>query len=138
MKIRVVAFALLFASYAYGTEKTYDDLIHAIHMVEASGRMNPPDGDQGQAIGPFQIHRAYWQDAVVYDKSLGGTYQDCRNYQYARKIVDAYFRRYGMNYIEQRDWKALARIHNGGGPNGATNPNTLVYWEKVKKHLYKE
>ncbi len=28
----------------------------------------------------------------------------------------------------------MARIHNGG-LNGYKNPNTLGYWERVKKHL---
>ena len=28
----------------------------------------------------------------------------------------------------------IARIHNGG-PNGYKNPNTVQYWEKVKKYL---
>jgi hypothetical protein len=30
----------------------------------------------------------------------------------------------------------LARIHNGG-PRGHLNPNTIKYWNKIKKELVK-
>ena len=29
-----------------------------------------PDGDGGRAIGPYQIHRVYWQDAVGFRPEL--------------------------------------------------------------------
>lgn len=116
------------------TKAAYDQFIKALHMTEASGRMNPPDGDDGRAIGPFQIWKAYWQDAVQFDKSIGGKYEDCRNYDYARKVVDAYLRRYGRQFLAQGNWEALARIHNGG-PQGYRNPNTAKYWRKAQRFI---
>lgn len=114
---------------------TYGELVAAINQVEAGGRhANVPDGDSGLAIGPFQIHRDYWQDAVDYDQSIGGNYGDCRNYNYALKVVNAYLRRYAKKYIASENWEAVARIHNGG-PNGYKHKSTVAYWLRVKQCL---
>jgi hypothetical protein len=90
-------------------------------------------GDGGKAIGPYQIWKAYWQDAVEFDKTIGGEYKDCMNKAYAEKIVRAYWKRYAPKgaTIEQ-----LARIHNGG-PRGHLNANTIKYWNKIKKEMSK-
>jgi len=112
---------------------TVDQLLDAMYTVESSrGRILV--GDEGKAIGPYQIWKAYWQDAVEFDKTIGGEYKDCMNKAYAEKIVRAYWKRYSPKgaTIEQ-----LARIHNGGGPRGHLNPNTIKYWNKIKKELTK-
>jgi hypothetical protein len=112
---------------------TVDQLLDAMYTVESSrGRVLV--GDEGKAIGPYQIWKAYWQDAVEFDKTIGGKYEDCMNKAYAEKIVRAYWKRYAPKgaTIEQ-----LARIHNGGGPRGHLNPNTIKYWNKIKKELTK-
>lgn len=124
---------------------TWDDFFHALHMVEASGRDNPPDGDGGNAIGPFQIWEAYWTDAVEYDTTLvahGETYQSCRDINYARRVVRAYMNRY---CTERRlghppTWEMRARFHNGGcnihRRQGSDAWNaTTEYWAKLNKHL---
>lgn len=118
---------------------TYDDskLLHAIMMVESGGDPNAV-GDNGKAIGPYQIHRVYWMDAVEFDPSIGGKYSDCKNKAYAEKIVRAYWKRYAT---ERRIGRPVtdadrARIHNGG-PNGFKKAATRPYWEKVKKRLKK-
>ena len=56
-----------------------DQILAAIRFVETSDQPSPPDGDDGLAIGPFQIHPSYWLDAHASDPSLGGSYQDCRD-----------------------------------------------------------
>src|SRR5262245_43520697 len=58
-------------------------ILDAIVLVETSGQQNPPDGDGGRAIGPYQIHLEYWQDALAAEPGLGGSYQDCRRRGYA-------------------------------------------------------
>ncbi len=35
------------------------EILDAIRFVESSDRPNPPDGDDGLAIGPYQIHEVY-------------------------------------------------------------------------------
>ncbi len=107
-----------------------DRLLDAIEQVESGGRVNVV-GDNGKAIGPFQIHRVYWQDAVEHDPSIGGSYSDCRNPQYARRIVRAYMDRYAPRGASD---EVLARIHNGG-PKGHRKDATIKYWVKVRKRL---
>lgn len=103
------------------------DLLNAIRQVESGGNDNAV-GDKGKAIGPYQIHRVYWQDAVEYDKTLGGTYADCYDPTYARRVVIAYLSRYAPKNATAED---LARIHNGG-PRGHKKTATVKYWNKVK------
>lgn len=85
-------------------------VLDAIKMVESGGRENPPDGDGGRSIGPYQIMRAYHADAIAHDKTLGGTYEDCRKEPYARKVVIAYLTRYAKNATPEQ----MGRCHNSG------------------------
>jgi hypothetical protein len=109
-----------------------DRVLDAIRIVETGGEKDPANavGDGGKAIGPFQIHRVYWQDALEYDPSIGGTYADCKDEAYARRVVRAYLSRYVKTWNDQ----TVARTHNGG-PAGAKRKSTLNYWRKVQKHL---
>ena len=108
--------------------------IHALHMVESGGRVGKIVGDNGRALGPLQIHKSYWQDAVTFDKTIGGSYSDCTKLDYSIKIVNAYLNRYAQNAILSNDYKKLARIHNGG-VKGNNKEATIEYWNKVNKYL---
>ena len=103
-------------------------LLDAIRQVESGGR--DLTGDGGRAIGPYQIHRRYWQDAVRLDPSLGGTYNDCRREQYARRVVRVYLAHYGKGKTDEQ----MARIHNGG-PTGHRKRATVGYWTKIRRVL---
>jgi len=107
-----------------------DRLLDAMYTVE-SGRGKNLIGDGGKAIGPYQIWYSYWQDAVEYDPSIGGSYRDCMDKAYSERIVWAYWCRYAPKdaSVEQ-----LARIHNGG-PKGYKNSKTVGYWGKIRKAL---
>ena len=107
------------------------DLLKAIHMVETGGRLGPVLGDHGKALGPFQIHRSYWEDSRV-----PGRYENCADYDYSVKVVTAWMSRYVPYYVRTRNYEAIARSHNGG-MKGYFNPKTQRYWAKVKKHLTK-
>lgn len=112
----------------------HDALLKAIQTVESGNAINEGFdvvADSGKSIGPFCISEAYWKDAVAHDKTLGGTYQDCRKTAYARKVVLAYWDRYAPNGASD---ETLARLHNGG-PKGHKKKATLSYWNKVKKYL---
>ena len=108
--------------------------IRALHMVESSGRVGKIVGDNGRALGPLQIHKAYWQDAVTFDDTIGGSYSDCTKLAYSIKIVNAYLNRYAEKAILSHDYKKLARIHNGGA-KGNNKEATIEYWNKVNKYL---
>jgi hypothetical protein len=111
-----------------------DQILHAIRMVESSDRENVPDGDNGAAIGPYQIHRIYWEDALKADPGIGGDYQDCRHRAYAERVVDAYMRKWIKDDWSAGNAEVIARTHNGG-PGGAGKTSTVGYWEKVRAAL---
>lgn len=103
-----------------------DSLLDAIRAVESGGD-DSAIGDGGRAIGPYQIHRAYWVDACAADPTLrAGTYADCFDATYSRRVVVAYLSRYGKGCTAAE----LARIHNGG-PRGHRKSATVAYAEKV-------
>ncbi len=103
-------------------------LLDAIAHVESN---NNPDavGDNGRALGAYQIHRRYWQDGT---RILGveWKYREARDPHKARQIVRAYLRHYGKG----KGLLDMARIHNGG-PNGHKKKATLVYSRKVETVL---
>ena len=108
------------------------DLVDAIHQVETRGRLGPIRGDGGKALGPLQIHRVCWLDADMPD----GTYADCADLSYSKRVFAAYMERYAT---ERRLGRPVtdedrARIWNGG-PNGYKKKATIKYWNKVKEHL---
>lgn len=110
-------------------------LLDAMVQVESGGRLDLV-GDNGKAIGPLQIHRIYWVDAVSYDKTLAppdGKYEDCKRLEYAEKVVVAYWNCYAS---KNASWEELARIHNGG-PKGLGKKATQEYWDKVNKEMSK-
>jgi hypothetical protein len=105
-------------------------ILRAIRIVESNDGKNLI-GDNGRAIGPYQIHYSYWLNAIQHDSSIGGCYSNCMNREYSEKIVLAYWNRYAPRNASD---EILARIHNGG-PNGHKKQSTISYWKKVQNHL---
>ena len=123
-----------FAALSINAANLDNKFVHALHMVETGGRVGKIVGDNGRALGPLQIHKSYWQDAVTFDKTIGGSYSDCTKLDYSIKIVNAYLNRYAEKAILSNDYKKLARIHNGGA-KGNNKEATIEYWNKVNKYL---
>jgi hypothetical protein len=109
-------------------------ILDAIRQVESSGRDDVPDGDDGRAIGPYQIHVEYWQDALRTEPALGGTWQDCRRRAYAERVVAAYMQTYEPEAWAAGDAEIIARTHNGG-PRGDASSATDGYWQRVLRAL---
>lgn len=111
-------------------------ILDVIQVVETGGLNRPayPDGDDGRSIGPLQIGYTYWRDAVAFDPSIGGCYEDCREPAYARRVVRAYMERYVPHAWAEADAEVIARTHNGG-PRGSEKESTLRYWRKVRDVL---
>ena len=126
-KIRMAALVAALLSTAGGTlgqGNTLEDLFYAIHQREAEGRVGVIDGynDGGAALGPMQIHKAYWIDSEV-----AGKYQDCVNLEYSKRVMLKYWERHCPKALESLDFQTLARIHNGG-PTGHKRNSTVKYW----------
>jgi hypothetical protein len=112
-----------------------ETLLNALIQVESSGN-DKAIGDNGNAIGCLQIWKVYWIDATE-RSGIGGSYKDCFNRDYAKRIVDAYMKRYAREAWTNPakfDAEKCARIHNGG-PRGHTKKATDKYWNKVRRLL---
>jgi hypothetical protein len=119
---------LLCSVFLLGSTQTeLEKTIDAIRRVESSGRTNPPDGDRGKAIGPYQIHLSYWKDATQF-LNVQWPYSDARNTTKARKAVQAYL----LHYQPNGNAETWSRVHNGG-PSGHKKPCTITYWAKVRR-----
>lgn len=78
---------------------------------------NCPDPTQAVGAagerGPYQLQYSYWKDATEYDPSIGGVYENCKQFEYSQKVIRAYMKRYAIDR-EIYDPVKMARIHNGG------------------------
>ena len=119
--------ALFLALAATATAAPSQSFFRALHLVETSGRHGPILGDDGKALGPLQIHRAYHRDS-----GIAGDYSRCADLAYAQKVVAAYLKRFAPKAWAKGDVRTLARVHNGG-PAGATKAATISYANKVLK-----
>lgn len=109
-------------------------LLDAIQEVETGGEEDPSEalGDQGASLGPYQIKRAYFEDArqEMGDEDKQRPYTDVRVAGFARRVVIAYWKRYAPDALANKDAFTLARIHNGG-PKGDKKAKTAPYARKV-------
>ncbi len=118
------------------TDANIDRLLDAIWYVESGCRNGPIKGDGGNALGPMQIWRAFWQDAVEFS-GQGGKYEDVADIKYAKKTVKNYWKRYCTARRVGREptiWHAAVMVN--GGPNahkasGKKKANLVKYWDKV-------
>jgi hypothetical protein len=137
----LVFLLVLLASFGLGAGKkkkhvvVSDKLLNAIWMVESSGRIDPPDGDNGKSIGPLQLQLAYFTDAKEFDKTIDFSYEDCRTcYEKSKRVVRAYMARYAPDNATDEQ---IARLHNCGPKALKTKYLHLTdkYWKKVKSYL---
>ena len=113
------------------SREDWDALLDAIETAESNSDTGAV-GDSGKALGPFQIHRAYWQDGTHF-LGVDWSYVDAHDPAKARQVVAAYLRHYGKN----KSVIELARIHNGG-PQGDRKRSTLPYAAKIARLLKDE
>ena len=124
-----------------------DEFWDAIQQVETGGEYDPEVaiGDHGASIGPLQIQKGYYNDAVQFDPSLqsgqysGYTYRNCMgpgSFEYSKMVGNAYMARYATakRLGHTPTDEDFARIHNGG-PDGWRENTTLGYWHKVQAIL---
>lgn len=127
---------LLVAASCSAAQPNHAKFLAALQQVESGGKLNPPAGDNGKAIGPFQIWREYFSDAKAANPKLGGNYASVKDARYARTVVESYLKRYAPQAWAKGDWETLAKIHNGG-PTGPAKPATREYWAKVRAQMQK-
>lgn len=124
----------------YGLE----ELLDAIEQIESGGNPNAV-GDNGKAVGSFQIHKIYVDDVNRIAKlNHIDKYSAPIHYKYyhrespisSRFMVKRYLEYYATKKRigKEPTLEDMARIHNGG-PNGWKKESTKPYWEKVKRAL---
>lgn len=123
----------LFCQLSYSAEVP-EYFFKALWQVETSGREGFIWGKSGE-LGPLQITKSYYIDAKRKDKSIVGSYTNCANYVFSKKVATAYFNRYEPKAVINKDWETLARLHNSG-PNWKKKMyKTNGYWCRVKNIL---
>ena len=125
----------LFYSLISESAEIPDGFFKALGQVE-SGQNPKAIGDNGRSIGIFQIQKVCWLDAINFDKTTSGKYENCLEIEYSKKILKAYLNRYCLQAIKNNDFETMARIWNGG-PFGCRKESTKKYWNKIKKELDK-
>ena len=118
--------------------KSFEGFVAAIHQVETTGRVGVIYGDGRRSMGPLQISRAAWKDAVKFDPSIGGSYGDCKNLAYSTKIMRAYLLRYDPVAFKSGDWETCARLWNSGPAWNMKVRLTNKYWAAVRGHLIRQ
>jgi hypothetical protein len=118
--------------------RTIEDLLDAIEWVESKGATNAV-GDNGRAVGAYQIHPCYVED-IGWGWSGGERLSDDDRYDRdkSREMVKRYLSHYATYRRLNRypTLEDMARIHNGG-PDGWEKESTLPYWERIQKVLDK-
>lgn len=118
--------------------KSFESFVAAIHQVETTGRTGVIYGDGRRSMGPLQISKAAWRDAIKFDPSIGGTYADCKNLAYSTKVMRAYLMRYDSVAFKSGDWETCARLWNSGPTWYMKVRLTNKYWAAVRGHLQRQ
>jgi muramidase (phage lysozyme) len=140
MKLNAIILGLLLGTPAMAiTDAEMDTVLSAMRIVESNNNPNAV-GDNGNAIGVYQVWDSYWKDATEFS-GIRGVYKDCYNPNYADRIVRSYMKRYANEKRLGREvtMEDIARIHNGGPravwATGKKKNNLDAYWVKVQKEL---
>ena len=120
-------------------QKTFEDLLDAIEWVESKGDANAV-GDNGYAVGSFQIHNIYVRDVNRIDNACFRS-DDRKSRKASRMMVDIYTKWYASRAFDEtgdetKFFEYAARCHNGG-PDGWKKECTKAYWAKVEARLEK-
>lgn len=125
--MRNILASLLLSISANGAD--LNDFFRALGKVESSGNIRAVNKKEN-ALGIYQIRKAYWIDA-----GIKGKHEDVFDPNVAKKVCIAYFRRYEPKALKNGNWETLARCHNMGVGWRRNRAATDVYWQKVQKYL---
>jgi len=104
---KILFLALLIAAPAQAAMP--ESFWRAMHRVETGGRHGAILGDNGRSLGPYQITRAYHRDS-----GIAGNYEQVTDIAYARRVVEAYCKKYERAAFARGDVEVIARLHNSG------------------------
>jgi soluble lytic murein transglycosylase-like protein len=125
MKKMIVALLLSVSTQA----ANLDGFFAALAKVESSGNAKAVNKKEN-ALGIYQIRPAYFQDSKV-----KGNHSQVFDPIFARRVCEAYFKRYAPEAYAKGDFESLARLHNSGPAYAKRKSSTDGYWQKIKKNL---
>jgi len=118
---------------------TWEDFFKTLQRTETGASPNGGHGaigDNGEALGPFQIHFEYFWDAA----GVAGTaddYNKCAGLDYSKAIVKDYLTRKFKGNVEQAiasgNWLPLAAIHHSIAGQG--NPAYVAKFKQQMRQL---
>jgi len=117
-------------------------VLDAVRVVETGGSPNEgrgATGDNGKALGPYQIWKIYWTDARIKNRAYKEVLNDK---ELSEKVIYRYMKRYQPESLRRLesgtgtllDVEKVSRTHNGG-PSGTRKRATHFYFQKVKRAL---
>jgi hypothetical protein len=99
----------------------------ALQTVE-QGRVR---SDHGKGLGPYCLHRGFWECAVKASPDLAGPgYAHCRSVLYSRLIIDAYLVHHAPKEWAAGNWEFCAMVVHRG-PTGARLGRGREYARRV-------
>jgi hypothetical protein len=125
-----------------GREVISDRLLDAIMQVESGGKADAV-GDNGEAVGAYQLHRIYVDEVnrILYITSKQKNAID--TYGYADRLdrdksrsMTLIYLTYWAKYHKLTDPAQIARLHNGGC-FGNKKKATIKYGQKVMAQMRK-
>lgn len=125
--MKKIIVALLFSVSAQAAN--LDGFFAALAKVESSGNSKAVNKKE-TALGIYQIRPAYFKDANV-----KGNHSQVFDPVFARRVCEAYFKKYEKKAFDNGDFETLARCHNGGCGWRKNKSATNGYWQKIKKNL---
>jgi len=127
------------------TPKSYNwkQALNAIRIVETGSQRNDgigAVGDNGKALGPYQIWEVYWRDAKIKNREYKEVLNDKK---LSEQVIHNYMKRYQRKSLKRlkrgignlKDIELISRTHNGG-PQGLKKEATVSYFHKVREVLY--
>ena len=112
----MIKLALIFICFSINLSAFSQNNTNFNRFLEILGKLesdnnNEAIGDNGLARGRYQIHKACFDDARVYDKNLNKyNYQNVNN----KLVSDMVVRAYCMRYEPKGNFESWARLWNSG------------------------
>lgn len=114
----------------------WNRFLSALQKVETGGIKNPDfaRGDNGKALGRYQLHRGYVLDAKSQDKTLTGAWVDIAQDEFkSASAVVAYLTKYAEKEINSGNAEMMFAAHNSGPAYLKKLDKTIEYRKKAMR-----
>jgi len=117
------------------TDKLLNSIVEKLLLLESNGKLNPAAGDNGDAVGPLQLHLCVLKDVNKYygTNFVSNDRQDLEKSKWlAVMYIAMWLPTDGSPRLTIEE--IAVRIFNGG-PKGWRNTSTDNYWKKYKTQI---